>query len=180
MKRVGLMLLFLSVYASSAWAVIETYEFNRPGDRERYTDFIEELRCPKCQNQNLAGSNSPIAADLRRELHRMINEGQSDTQIIDFMVARYGDFVLYRPPLDKHTVVLWTAPIFLLVIGLLLVALFVRKVKSDVAQTVADPMALTGEEQQRLTEILQQYDGSESGTENNSANSSGTRENKPS
>lgn len=170
MKRIGWVLVFLCFYISSAYAVIETYEFNRPGDRERYTDFIEELRCPKCQNQNLAGSNSPIAADLRRELHRMINEGKSDTQIIDFMVARYGDFILYRPPLDKNTVVLWTAPIFLLVIGLLLVAFFVRKVKSDVAKTVADPSHLTDAEQQRLAEILQQYGNSVSGSDTQESN----------
>ena len=161
MKRVlSVLLLLVWLQPHLAWSVIETYEFTRPGDRERYNDFINELRCPKCQNQNLAGSNSPIAADLRRELHRLITEGQSDTQIVDFMVARYGDFILYRPPLDKNTVVLWTAPVILLVIGLLLVAWFVRKVKADVSKVVSDPVRLSDEEQQRLQLILQQYGSS--------------------
>lgn len=161
-KQLGLLCcMLLALQIPLSWSVIETYDFQRPGDRERYNDFINELRCPKCQNQNLAGSNSPIAADLRRELHRMIDDGQTDTQIIDFMVARYGDFILYRPPLDKNTVVLWTAPVLLLLIGLALVGLFVRKVKSEVAETVSDPTQLTNEEQQRLQQILQQYGNTE-------------------
>ena len=79
-----------------AWSVIETYQFEDEQLRERYQRFTHELRCPKCQNQNLSGSNSPIAKDLRRELYRLLLEGQSDQQITEFMVARYGEFVLYR------------------------------------------------------------------------------------
>ncbi len=76
----------------------------------RYQKFIEELRCPKCQNQNLAGSNSPISEDLRREIYRLIDDGKSDTEIVQFMLDRYGDFILYRPRLTSETAILWAAP----------------------------------------------------------------------
>ena len=92
-------LLLLCLFSSLSMAVVETYDFDNEVDRNRYHQFVDELRCPKCQNQNLAGSNAPIAKDLRRELHRLLQDGQTDTQIVDFMVDRYGDFVLYRPRL---------------------------------------------------------------------------------
>jgi cytochrome c-type biogenesis protein CcmH len=110
-----------------ARAVIETYEFDSDLQRQRYRDFIEELRCPKCQNQNLAGSNSPISADLRRELHRLLLEGKSDQEIVDYMVSRYGEFVLYRPPMNKHTAVLWLLPVALLALGALVVFMLLRR-----------------------------------------------------
>ncbi len=122
-------LLFLGLLLAiqPAGAVIETYEFDTELQRQRYQDFIEELRCPKCQNQNLAGSNSPISADLRRELHRLLLEGKSDTEIIDYMVSRYGEFVLYRPPLNKHTLALWIVPAGLLMLGAIAVILLLRR-----------------------------------------------------
>ena len=117
----------LLIGAQSASAVIETYEFETELQRQRYQDFIEELRCPKCQNQNLAGSNSPISADLRRELHRLLLEGKSDTEIVNYMVSRYGEFVLYRPPLNKHTLALWIVPVGLLFLGAVAVVLLIRR-----------------------------------------------------
>ncbi len=121
------------VLHSPARGVIETYEFDSDLQRHRYQDFIEELRCPKCQNQNLAGSNSPISADLRRELHRLLLEGKSDQEIVDYMVSRYGEFVLYRPPLNQHTLVLWLMPVALLALGALVVIVLVRRKSSAVA-----------------------------------------------
>ena len=121
------------VLHSPARGVIETYEFDSDLQRHRYRDFIEELRCPKCQNQNLAGSNSPISADLRRELHRLLLEGKSDQEIVDYMVSRYGEFVLYRPPLNKHTLVLWLLPVALLALGALVVTVLIRRKSSAVA-----------------------------------------------
>ena len=127
---------FALVLATPAAAVIETYEFETELQHQRYQDFIEELRCPKCQNQNLAGSNSPISADLRRELHRLLLEGKSDQEIVDYMVARYGEFVLYRPPLNKHTIVLWLLPVALLLLGALVVTMLVRRKASGAAVDV--------------------------------------------
>ncbi|MGK0442216.1 MAG: cytochrome c-type biogenesis protein CcmH [Pseudohongiellaceae bacterium] len=118
----------------SALAAIETYQFNSPEMRVRYQQFTHELRCPKCQNQNLSGSNSPISKDLRRELHRLLHEGYSDQQISDHMVDRYGEFVLYRPPVNKHTLVLWLAPAVLLLISVIVVVLIIRKQGSNPIQ----------------------------------------------
>lgn len=117
----GLVFLALSLLlALPALAVVEVYDFSNEQDRKRYHQFIDELRCPKCQNQNLSGSNSPIAKDLRKQLYRMINEQADDEAIIDYMVSRYGDFVLYDPPFNAKTMVLWLGPLVLLLLGLML------------------------------------------------------------
>ena len=96
----GLLGLTLSL---GAHAAIDTYEFQDEGARNRYRTLTEELRCPKCQNQNIADSDAPIAKDLRNEIHRMLGEGKSDDEIVDFLVARYGDFVHYKPPINERT-----------------------------------------------------------------------------
>jgi cytochrome c-type biogenesis protein CcmH len=97
MKRwIAAVILGLSL-AGVAQAAIDTYEFAKEGDRERFRELTKELRCPKCQNQDIADSNAPIAADLRKEIFRMLGEGKDNQQIIDFMVDRYGDFVRYKP-----------------------------------------------------------------------------------
>ena len=93
-----------------AHAAIDTYEFANDAERERFRELTKELRCPKCQNQDIADSNAPIATDLRREIFRMLGEGKDNQQILDFMVARYGDFVLYKPALTGKTAVLWFDP----------------------------------------------------------------------
>jgi cytochrome c-type biogenesis protein CcmH len=99
-------------------AGLETLNFANPQQETRYKNIIAELRCLVCQNQNLADSNADLAKDLRKKTHAMILAGQSDAQIIDFMVVRYGDFVRYRPPFKPSTVLLWTSPALLLVLGL--------------------------------------------------------------
>ena len=99
-------------------AGLETLNFANPQQEARYKKIIAELRCLVCQNQNLADSNADLAKDLRKKTHAMILAGQSDGQIIDFMVARYGDFVRYRPPFRPSTVLLWISPALLLAIGL--------------------------------------------------------------
>jgi len=111
----------------SAYGVIETYEFENAEQEARYQYFTEVLRCPKCQNQNLEGSDSAIAADLRRELATQILSGKDDDEIVDFMVARFGDFVLYDPPFKASTWLLWLAPAGLLIAGFLAVIFFVRR-----------------------------------------------------
>ncbi len=110
-------LFFCSVLALQALAVVETYDFDSEADRRRYNALIDELRCPKCQNQNLSGSDAPIAQDLRREVYRMIQAGDSDQEILNFMHRRYGDFVLYRPRLTLETLALWLGPAVLVLVG---------------------------------------------------------------
>ena len=150
--RRGLLPLLL-LAASWAQAVVETYDFSDESRQHRYTRFTEELRCPKCQNQNLAGSNAPIAADLRRELHRMLEEGKSDQEIVDFMVDRYGEFVLYRPRFNGETAVLWFAPGAFLLVGLIAVVVIYRRQKSP-EQLSVDDAPLNDEERDRLNRLL--------------------------
>ena len=113
--------------ASSALAVIETYEFSDPAQESRYQDMIAQLRCLVCQNQNLADSNAELARDLRARTYEMINAGASDEDIADFMIARYGDFVLYKPPLRLRTTLLWGGPFALLLIALIVFFFTVRR-----------------------------------------------------
>lgn len=122
----------------SAYGVIETYEFENAEQEKRYQHFTEVLRCPKCQNQNLAGSDSPIAADLRRELALQIRNGKVDDEIVDFMVARFGDFVLYDPPFKQNTWLLWLAPAGLLMTGVGSVMWLLRRRRSGAEQAGDD------------------------------------------
>ena len=103
--------------ATVALAVIETYEFSSPELELRYHQLSQELRCPKCQNQNIADSNAPIARDLRVVLYEQLEQGATDDEILAFMVARYGEFVRYRPGVDRNTILLWAAPGLLLILG---------------------------------------------------------------
>lgn len=100
-----------------AQAAIDTYEFADDAHRQRYRVLVEELRCPKCQNQNIADSNAPIAMDLRQEIYHMLEAGLSDEQIVAHLVSRYGDFVRYNPPINSKTWLLWFGPGLLLVLG---------------------------------------------------------------
>lgn len=142
----------LVVFSVNLHAVIETYQFSDAKGRIRYQTLVDELRCPKCQNQNLSGSNSPIAKDLRRELHRMIEAGQGDEAIKTFMVKRYGNFVLYRPPLDKNTLALWATPIILLFLALLFVVFLRKKQNKD-----DNSQPLNDSEKEKLAQLLKTY-----------------------
>ena len=111
--------------------------FSDPDMRQRYYGLIAELRCPKCQNQNLADSDAPIATDLRNELYLLINDNYSDADILEFMESRYGEFVLYSPPVNSVTAVLWIIPAGLVLIGFSIVAFIVlRNQESDESNNV--------------------------------------------
>jgi cytochrome c-type biogenesis protein CcmH len=118
--------LLLALWGAPAAAVIETYEFSDPGLEQRYQILSAELRCPKCQNQNIADSNAPIARDLRNLLHQQLEQGASDEEILRYMESRYGEFVRYRPKLSGATLWLWLAPVLLLAAGVLIVAVTLR------------------------------------------------------
>ncbi|MEP4484659.1 MAG: cytochrome c-type biogenesis protein [Halioglobus sp.] len=125
--RLALLIVWSALVAVSAQAVIETYEFSSPALEERYQSLSAELRCPKCQNQNIADSNAPIAQDLRKLLYEQLEKGSTDQEILDYMVARYGEFVRYRPSFDSATAALWLAPVILLLGGFGLLILTVRR-----------------------------------------------------
>lgn len=107
-------------------AVIETYEFSSPDLEVRYKALSQELRCPKCQNQNIADSNAPISRDLRAIVHEQLEAGASDDEIVVYLVDRYGEFVRYRPGVDDNTFWLWSAPLILLLMAVTVVWLQIR------------------------------------------------------
>jgi cytochrome c-type biogenesis protein CcmH len=118
---------------------------------KRMVAISDELRCLVCQNESLSGSHAELAQDLRREIRTMINEGKSDKDILDFMVARYGDFVRYRPPMKPTTWLLWGGPFVLLAGGIAaLIAFLRRRVKEDAAPVLSE------EERRRAAALLDQ------------------------
>lgn len=126
--RIGLACAALCmVSAIAVGQVFEHREFQNPEQERRYREIISELRCLVCQNQNLADSNAPLAADLRDIVYDMLRKGKSEDEIHRFMVDRYGDFVLYRPPFTPKTVLLWAGPFVLLALGLLFLLRQIRK-----------------------------------------------------
>ena len=108
-------------------AAIESYEFESTQMEADYYRLISELRCLVCQNQNLAGSNADLAKDLRRQTYELLTQGNTPDQVVQYMIDRYGDFVLYRPRLKRDTLLLWFGPFVMLVLVLWLVIRAMRK-----------------------------------------------------
>jgi cytochrome c-type biogenesis protein CcmH len=129
---------------------VETFQFRDEVTKIRFQALTKELRCPKCQNQNLADSNSPIAADLRAELYELLQQGKADSEIVNFMVSRYGEFVLYRPRVSSLTYILWFGPALLILIGIIVVIIILRK--KPAAKT---DLALSSQQQDKLQQLLQ-------------------------
>lgn len=143
-------LAFSATFSINSFASpVDTYEFSDEVTKVRYQALVKELRCPKCQNQNLADSNSQIAIDLREQVYLMLNEGKADSEIVNFMVERYGDFVLYRPKVSSLTYILWYGPFVLLLLGIF-VMIFVLRKKPETNEN----LALTNEQQEKLQQIL--------------------------
>jgi cytochrome c-type biogenesis protein CcmH len=130
-----------------AGAAIEVHKFDDPRKEQTYKELIEELRCLVCQNQNLADSNADLAKDLREKTYEMVEAGKSKEQIIDWMVNRYGDFVLYKPPLQRNTLLLWGGPFIILLVGIGVLVRFIRRRPSTTEH-------LLTEEQRRKAEAL--------------------------
>ena len=133
----------LSSYAADELLVFESEE-----QRLRYVDLTFQLRCPKCQNQNVADSNAPISEDIREKTYQLIKEGYSDQEIIDFMIERYTEFVIYKPQMSLVTVWLWVLPGLVLLGGLAALIYLTRSRKQ------VDEESLTDEERERLNSIL--------------------------
>lgn len=131
---IPLLIFFVSVCSAEA-----IYQFDNKVDEARFKAFTEELRCPTCQSQNLAGSDAMIAQDLRRDIYEQIQDGRSDKEITDNMVARYGDYILYRPPLTGATIALWATPIVLLVIAIIAIILLVRRRRAVLLEQPLEP-----------------------------------------
>ena len=160
--RAMAMVLLVAGLSMSAWANIDTYQFDNPRQEAQYRALIEEFRCPKCQNQNLAGSDAPIAQDLKQKTYDMVKDGRSDAEIRQYMNERYGDFISYTPPVRPSTWILWFFPPVLLVFVML--AWFIRNRNSSKrAAVIANPIEdgyapLSAAEQQRLQDLLNAND----------------------
>lgn len=123
-KLICVLLLTLPLTLSAAQ---DFYQFDSSAERTRFVALTSELRCLVCQNQNLAESNAPLAVDLRDQIYQHIQKGQSDQAIVNYLVARYGNFILYRPPLNATTFVLWSGPFLFLLIGIIFLLNYIRK-----------------------------------------------------
>ncbi len=109
-------LILACLLSVTSYAAIEVYDFDSAQQEAQYRGLIEELRCPKCQNQNLAGSDAPIAQDLKQKVYDLIKDRRSDAEIRDYMQERYGDFISYKPPVRPSTWILWFFPPLLLIV----------------------------------------------------------------
>ena len=144
-----LLLLPLMVATALVWAGQESRYFDNEQLRERYNKLIWQLRCPRCENQAIGDSNAPISGDMRDRTYEMLHQGYSDREIIDYMVDRYSEFVLYNPRLTFGTLWLWLAPALALVLGAIVAVLMARR-----KLRTASPADFTDEEKQRLDSLL--------------------------
>lgn len=148
MNRITLMftslmlaLLMGLVVNPTAQAAGEYYAFETTEQERRFTQLTGELRCPKCQNQSIADSDAPLAQDMRLRVYQMIMEGRTNAEIIEFMKVRYGDFVHYRPPVNRSTLVLWFGPFVALFIGIIAVVVHVRGKRKGSAELTDEERA---------------------------------------
>lgn len=151
MKRTLCSLLTVALMVAAAGPVqarVEVHEFDDPQQEARYKRLIGELRCLVCQNQNLADSNAELAQDLRQKTYEMIRAGAADQEIIDYMVARYGEFVLYRPPFNRKNLVLWIGPFLILLFGIAVLVSFVRRQRRQ-------PVAFSARDHERAQALLE-------------------------
>ena len=148
-KTLFLSVLFAAVLVLPAKAKEATPLAADPALEARVMVIAEELRCLVCQNETIAASHADLAVDLRTQIRQKLTQGQSDRQILDFMVERYGDFVLYRPPLKTTTILLWLGPFALLALALAVLAVNIRRRRG-----AAQPAALTADEKRRAKQML--------------------------
>lgn len=130
--------------------VSDVYNFDTRSEERRYQDLISELRCPKCQNQNIADSNSPISKDMRGAVYQMMQDGADNDEIVESLVSRFGEFVKYKPDLDKRTFILWATPAIAVLGGLIVVIGIVLRSRRSGTSTPE----LSAEEQARIDRIL--------------------------
>lgn len=149
MKKIWLFLTAL-LFSSVAFSAIDALNFSSPQQESDYHQLTQSLRCPQCQNNNIADSNATIAVDMRGKVFELLQEGKSKNDVVDYMVARYGNFVTYDPPITASTLVLWIAPLLLVLLGVV----FLLRRKPKTQSTVKSQEVLTDEDNVRLAELL--------------------------
>ncbi len=152
----------LALVSPVSYTAVELVTFDQPAKQKLYIQLTQELRCMVCQNQNLADSNADLAVDLKRKVRTMVADGKSYADVVDYMVARYGDFVLYRPPLQLSTLFLWASPLLLLLIAL--IVFFVKKRREREAPLPSELM--NADAQQRIRTLLEENVSSDRETNN--------------
>ncbi|PCD88810.1 Cytochrome c-type biogenesis protein CcmH precursor [Vibrio mediterranei] len=140
------------VLALAANAAIEVHEFDSLEQENQFKELNHTLRCPKCQNNTIGDSNAELAVDLRQKVYEMTKEGKSKQEIIDYMIARYGNFVTYNPPLTFATAILWVGPLFVVVFGFGLIVM--RSRKNRVKQTEQAGSEWSDEKEAQLKALL--------------------------
>ena len=123
-KIIGILILCIPLHL---FAANDFYQFDTPTEQNRFATLTSQLRCLVCQNQNLAESNAALAVDLRQQIYEHIQQGQSDKEIIDYLVERYGNFILYRPPFVAATWGLWLGPLVFLLVGIVGLLFYIHK-----------------------------------------------------
>lgn len=155
MMRPVLIAVLLMVYGPLLVAeTSDVYSFDSRAEEQRFHNLISELRCPKCQNQNIADSNAPISKDMRNEVYQMMSGGASNEEIVNALVGRFGEFVRYKPEVDSRTILLWATPAIAVGVGLLAVALIVVRARRN---SENEP-PLTDDERARASRMLADND----------------------
>lgn len=152
MKRFLIMLLSCFALSAPAWAAIDVYEFDNEQQEQQFKELSNTLRCPKCQNNTIADSNAELAQDLRQKVYEMTKQGKDSDEIVDYMIARYGNFVTYKPPFTLATSVLWIGPLLVVLFGFALIVMKGRKKKAVAEQD----QEWDAEKEARLKTLLEQ------------------------
>ncbi|ABM04719.1 cytochrome C biogenesis protein [Psychromonas ingrahamii 37] len=134
-------------FSPLAFSATDLFEFDNAQQEQTFHDLTKQLRCPKCQNQNIADSNAELAEDLRNKTYELVKEGKNEEQVIAYMVARYGNFIRYDPPMTPATIFLWLGPLLFILVGFYFIYALVKRQKKQAPQL--DP-----DEEQRLQKIL--------------------------
>nr|WP_290700094.1 cytochrome c-type biogenesis protein [Halomonas sp. UBA3074] len=148
LMRIIAALMLLVMASGAVGAGIELREFDDPVMEQRYRDLTSSMRCPLCENQAIDDSDAPISADMRERVYQLLQDGQSDIEIVNHMVQRFGEYILYNPRLESRTYLLWGLPIALVLLGALVVVLMIR------ARRHASAKALSVEERRRIEALI--------------------------
>lgn len=150
-KQILTLCLFFSLFSPFVFSAIDTFEFETVEQEQVFHDLSKILRCPKCQNQNISDSNAELAKDLRNKTYELVKAGKSKDDVIDYMVARYGNFVRYDPPVTPATIFLWLGPLAFILFGFFV--LYKQAKKKSIKEDQLD-----SDEKRRLQKILKQED----------------------
>ncbi|AZM94830.1 MULTISPECIES: cytochrome c-type biogenesis protein [Halomonadaceae] len=146
--RLMLTVALLTLASGALAGGIEIREFDDPVMEQRYHDLTASMRCPLCENQAINDSDAPISADMRERVYQLLQDGQSDIEIVNHMVQRFGEYILYNPRLENRTYLLWGLPLGLVLLGVVVVVMMVR------ARRNASAKALSAEERARLDALI--------------------------